>query len=302
LKENQSELKLKAIKSDNGGEFIQKDLQNWLEGKGIKHEFSPARTPQCNGVVERANRSIIEMTRTMLADSKMPLDFWAKAACTAAHIKNRSKSTIHGKTPYKKWSSRKPNVGYLRRFGCIAYLLDKEERRNKFDTKIIKGIFVGYATNNTYRIYVPKTGKIKADCDVKFDENRNGRELLSIKEKEDREVEREELIIMGLEVEDEKGRKEEQEENEDNEEDGRIEDENSNYEDAVIEEIDVEETNNDNKDDMTEVEDIPVRPDEAKSKGRPKGITKSVMEVCKQLMQEKKRNNRKRRTLEDLRE
>jgi len=102
LKENQFELKLKAIRSDNGGEFIQKDLQNWLEGKGIKHEFSPARTPQCNGVIERANRSIIEMTRTMLADSKMPLDFWAEAVCTAAHIKNRSKSTIHGKTPYEK--------------------------------------------------------------------------------------------------------------------------------------------------------------------------------------------------------
>jgi len=67
-------------------------------------------------------------------------------------------------------------VGYLRRFGCIAYLLNKEERRKKFDTKVTKGIFVGYATNNTYRVYVPETGKIKADCDVKFDETTKYRE------------------------------------------------------------------------------------------------------------------------------
>lgn len=60
---------------DNGEEFIQKDLKEWLKEKGIKHEFSPTRTLQCNGVVERANRSITEMTRTMIADSKIPLDF-----------------------------------------------------------------------------------------------------------------------------------------------------------------------------------------------------------------------------------
>jgi len=59
---------------------------------------------------------------------------------------------IYRKTLYEKWNNRKPNVGYLRGFGCIAYLLDKEKRRKKFDTKITKGIFVEYATNNTYRI------------------------------------------------------------------------------------------------------------------------------------------------------
>lgn len=83
------------------------------------------------------------MTRTMIADSKIPLDFWGEAAYTAAHIRNRSKSTVHGKTPYEMWNERRPNIKYMRKFGCMAYLLDKEERRNKFDSKIIKGIFVG---------------------------------------------------------------------------------------------------------------------------------------------------------------
>jgi len=87
LKENQSRLKLKAIRSDNGGEFTGKRLEEWMKEKGIKHEFSPARTPQCNGVIERANRSIIEMTRAMMADSKLPLDFWGEATCAAAYHK-----------------------------------------------------------------------------------------------------------------------------------------------------------------------------------------------------------------------
>lgn len=59
------------------------------------------------------------MTRTMLANLKMPIDFWAEATCTATHIKNRSKSTVHGKTPYKIWNEKEPNIKYIRRFGCM---------------------------------------------------------------------------------------------------------------------------------------------------------------------------------------
>lgn len=178
LKENQSGQKLKAIRSDNGREFTGKELGEWLKKKGIKHEFSPARTPQCNGIAERANKSIIEITRAIMADSKMPMDFWAEATCMAMHIKNRSKSSVHGKTPYEMWNGRKPNVKHMKRFGYLAYLMNKRERRIKFDSKIIKGILVGYATNNTYRVYIPETGKIKTDCDVKFDESKKGCELL----------------------------------------------------------------------------------------------------------------------------
>lgn len=118
LKENQSGMKLKALRSDNGGEFTGGGLKQWLKEKGIKHELSPPRTPQCNGIVERANRSIIEITRTMMSDSKMPSDFWAEAVCAAVHIKNRVKSSVHGRTPYEMWNSRKPNIEHMRRFGC----------------------------------------------------------------------------------------------------------------------------------------------------------------------------------------
>ena len=141
LKENQSGKRVKAIRSDNGGEFIGADLKKWLENKGIKHELSPARTPQCNGVAERGNRSLIEMTRSIMSDSGLPMDFWTEAVCTSAHIKNRVKTNVHGKTPYELWNGRKPNVKYMRRFGCVAYLLNKGGLKNKFEPKTIKGIF-----------------------------------------------------------------------------------------------------------------------------------------------------------------
>jgi len=105
------------------------------------------------------------------------------------------------------------------------------------------------------------------------------------------------LIIIGLETEDEKRGREEQEEGEDDEEDGRTEDENSNYEDAVMEEIDEEETNDDNENDITEVEDIPVQPEDAKKRGRPRGTTESVMEVRKQLMREEKEKQQKKQNI-----
>lgn len=178
LKENQTRQKLKAVRSDNGGEFIGKNLKMWFQEKGIKHELSPPMTPPCNGVVERANKSIIETTRTIMCDSKMPLDFWAEAVCTAVYTRNRTKSSVHKKTPYEVWNNRKPNIKHLRRFGCVAYLLDKGITKKKFESKTTKGIFVGYEMNNTYRIYVPETRKVRCDSDVKFDEGRNGCELI----------------------------------------------------------------------------------------------------------------------------
>lgn len=77
---------------------------------------------------------------------------------------------------------------------------DKEHKR-KFDPKIIKRIFVEYATNNTYRVYIPKTEKIKTDCDVKFDESRNGCKLLKREKKEEHMINKR-LTIVGLESDD----------------------------------------------------------------------------------------------------
>ncbi|KOX67441.1 Copia protein [Melipona quadrifasciata] len=77
------------------------------------------------------------------------------------YIRNRIKSRVHDKTSYEIWYEKQPNIKHMRRFGCAAYLLKKRENKKKFDIKTIKGIFMGYNENNTYRIYIPETENIK---------------------------------------------------------------------------------------------------------------------------------------------
>nr|GEV87158.1 hypothetical protein [Tanacetum cinerariifolium] len=87
---NQLSLKVKIIRSDNGTELKNNDLNQFCRMKGIKREFSVSRTPQQNGIAERKNRTLIEAARTMLADSLLPIPFWAEAVNTACYIQNRN--------------------------------------------------------------------------------------------------------------------------------------------------------------------------------------------------------------------
>nr|GEX21651.1 ribonuclease H-like domain-containing protein [Tanacetum cinerariifolium] len=84
--ENLKDLKVKIIKCDNGGEFRNKEMNDFCSQKGIKIEFSNARTPQQNGVAEKRNRTLIEAARTMLADAKHPVTFWVEAVNTACYV------------------------------------------------------------------------------------------------------------------------------------------------------------------------------------------------------------------------
>ncbi|GJS91086.1 putative ribonuclease H-like domain-containing protein [Tanacetum coccineum] len=120
--ENQINHKVKIIRCDNGTEFKNNDMNQFCGMKGIKREFSVARTPQQNGVAERKNRTLIEAARTMLADSLLPTTFWAEAVNTACYVQNRVLVTKpHNKTPYEllrgKLDRRKHMIIY------ITYLL-----------------------------------------------------------------------------------------------------------------------------------------------------------------------------------
>ena len=91
---------IKTIRTDNGTEFKNYSMQDFVQDEGIKHEFSAPYTPQQNGVVERKNRTLIEMARTMLSEFKSPHNFWGEAVSTAAHCSNRLfLRPLHNKTP-----------------------------------------------------------------------------------------------------------------------------------------------------------------------------------------------------------
>ncbi|GJY26766.1 putative ribonuclease H-like domain-containing protein, partial [Tanacetum coccineum] len=107
--ENQLNQKVKTIRCDNGTEFKNKDVIEFCGSKGIKREYSNARTPQQNGVAERKNRTLIEAARTMLADSFLPNTFWAEAVSTACYVLNRVLVTKpHNKTPYELLTGKGP--------------------------------------------------------------------------------------------------------------------------------------------------------------------------------------------------
>jgi transposase InsO family protein len=80
---------MKKIRSDNGTKFKNSQIEGFLEEEGIKHEFSSPYTPQQNGVVERKNRTLLDMARTMLHEYKTPDRFWAEAINTACYSINR---------------------------------------------------------------------------------------------------------------------------------------------------------------------------------------------------------------------
>ncbi|GJS73014.1 putative ribonuclease H-like domain-containing protein [Tanacetum coccineum] len=108
--ENLVDKKVKIIICDNGTEFKNRVMSEFWEKKGIKKEFSIARTPQQNGVAERRNRTLIEAARTMLADSKLPTTFWAEAANTACYVQNRVLVVKpHNKTLYELFRGTNSN-------------------------------------------------------------------------------------------------------------------------------------------------------------------------------------------------
>ncbi|GKC45423.1 retrovirus-related pol polyprotein from transposon TNT 1-94 [Tanacetum coccineum] len=139
---------------------------------GISHETSVARTPQQNGVVERRNRTLVEVARTMLIYAKAPLFLWAEAVATACYTQNRSIiRRRHGKTPYELLHDRKPDLSYLYVFGALCYPNNDSENLGKLQAKADIGIFIGYAPKKkAYRIYNRRTQKIIETIHVDFDE------------------------------------------------------------------------------------------------------------------------------------
>jgi hypothetical protein len=172
--ENQAEKKIKIIRCDNGTEFKNRVMDDFCKDKGIKREFSVARTPQQNGVAERRNRTLIEAARTMITDSKLPVTFWAEAVNTACYIQNRVLVVkSKNKTPYELFRGRPPLLDFLKPFGCHVTILNTIDHLGKFEEKADEGFFVGYSmVSKAFRVYNLRTRKIEENLHVQFLENK----------------------------------------------------------------------------------------------------------------------------------
>ncbi|KAI3685611.1 hypothetical protein L6452_34862 [Arctium lappa] len=167
--------KVQKLRSDNGTEFRNAKINSYLSEEGIIPNFSAARTPQQNGVVERKNRTLVEAARTMLAESDLSTNFWAEAVATACFTQNRATIVKRfQKTSYELINNRKPNIKYFHVFGCRCYILKEREYLGKFDKKADEGKFIGYSlASKAFRVFNLRTRTIQESINITFDDNKS---------------------------------------------------------------------------------------------------------------------------------
>ncbi|KFM63066.1 Retrovirus-related Pol polyprotein from transposon TNT 1-94, partial [Stegodyphus mimosarum] len=145
---------MQTLRTDNGGEYTSEKMEEFLSNNGIKHQLTVPFSPPQNGVSERKNRSLTEMPRCLLSQSRLPNKFWGGAVNTANYIQNSLPTRACDKTPYELWRGRKPNLAHMKQFGCTAYAYIHKENRKKLDQKVTEEIFVGYDQRSKgYLIY-----------------------------------------------------------------------------------------------------------------------------------------------------
>uniref|UniRef100_A0A1X7U6J2 Integrase catalytic domain-containing protein n=1 Tax=Amphimedon queenslandica TaxID=400682 RepID=A0A1X7U6J2_AMPQE len=145
---------LKVLLMDNGGEFTSNEFEEYLR-KGVKHELTIPKCPQQNGVVERLNRTLVEMVKSMLSGAKLPQRFWAEALVTAVYLPNHSPTkAVMNETQFEALTAEKPS-----------------DEKEKLDYKSQKCMFLGYPyTRKGYRLYDLQKLKIVYSRDVIFNE------------------------------------------------------------------------------------------------------------------------------------
>ncbi|KAK1626770.1 hypothetical protein QYE76_001085 [Lolium multiflorum] len=157
--QRQHNLLIMAIRSDNGSEFKNYTLNDFLSDEGIRHQYSAAYTPQQNGVAERKNRTLMDMARSMMAEYKSRYNFWAEAISTACHSSNRLylRKGLN-KTPYEILTGNKPNISYFKVFGCKCFYK-------------IKGVQTALLSVTNLGFFDVASGIIIESCSVTFEEN-----------------------------------------------------------------------------------------------------------------------------------
>ncbi|CAA7042757.1 unnamed protein product [Microthlaspi erraticum] len=167
---------IKKLRTDRGGEYYD---PAYFQSVGIIHEVTAPYTPQQNGVSERKNRVLKEMVNSMLSYSGLSDGFWGEGMLTACYLLNRVPNKRNKITPYELWYKKKPNLNYLRVWGCRAVVRLPQPKIRTLGERGIDCIFIGYAEHSkAYRFYVIEPNDSIAvhtvieSRDAIFDENR----------------------------------------------------------------------------------------------------------------------------------
>jgi len=164
---------LVCLRFDHGKEFENWSFIDYCNEHGVDYNFSALRTPQQSRVVERKNRTLEDMTRTMLIASGLPINFWAEALNTTCCIISRCMiRPILNKTPYELFKGRKRNIMHLRVFGCKCYVHNNgKDAMEKLDPRSDEAIFLGYSSHSqAYKVFNKRTLCVKESVHVLFGE------------------------------------------------------------------------------------------------------------------------------------
>jgi hypothetical protein len=158
-----------VLRSENGAEYENNELQIWLRKRRIRHESSFRHSPTAEFVLERDNHTIMEGTLTLLHSNKcLPLKLLAEAVSWVVYILNRTlpcTGTI--KTPYEAWCDKKPDLTNARSFSSEFNTLVLDEKISKLDPKGLLCYFVDNSdTKKGDRLWNPSTGKVNTSRDV----------------------------------------------------------------------------------------------------------------------------------------
>jgi hypothetical protein len=174
LVEKDSRKQVKALRSDNGGEYISNEFKDFYSKEGIRRELIAPHNPQQNGVTERNNKTIVGATRAMLHDQGLPMHLWVEAYNTVVYLQNCCPLRVLGmNTPEEAFNGKKTDVSHFKIFGSYVYVHVTKNARKKSEPIVEVGIFVGYTeTPHNYRVYLPNSKMIVMQRDIKFDEGK----------------------------------------------------------------------------------------------------------------------------------
>uniref|UniRef100_A0A7N2LG47 Integrase catalytic domain-containing protein n=1 Tax=Quercus lobata TaxID=97700 RepID=A0A7N2LG47_QUELO len=170
--ETETGLKVKCLRSDNGGEYIDGGFSEYCAAQGIRMEKTIPGTPQQNGVAERMNRTLNERARSMRLHAGLPKTFWADAVSTAAYLINRGPSVpMEFRLLEEVWSGKEVKFSHLKVFGCVSYVHIDSDACSKLDAKSKICFFIGYGDEKFgYRFWDEQNRKIIRSRNVIFNE------------------------------------------------------------------------------------------------------------------------------------
>lgn len=175
---------MKVLRADGGGEFISIKLRMFCEKKGIAIKYTAPYVHKENGLAEQGWRTLVTMKDSLLIDSGLPNNFWAKAMETANYLRNRlpTRSKNHGEVILEEsWTGRHQDLSHVRIFGSLVLANIPEEKRSKSDfQKVWQGILIGYSPDTTkhFRVWAPQTKQVIIASEPYIDELEQGAKLL----------------------------------------------------------------------------------------------------------------------------